>query len=68
MANVQSLIHMDLRHALREAVLEDRNAGSFKVNRRVFVDDAVLALERQAIFDHGYISATRQRSHVRDRL
>ncbi len=55
MANVQSLIHMDLRHALREAVLEDRNAGSFKVNRRVFVDDAVLALERQAIFDHCWL-------------
>src|SRR6202044_2985499 len=55
MSNVQSLIHADLRHALREAVLEDRTVGSFKVNRRVFVDDAVLALERQAIFDHCWL-------------
>jgi p-cumate 2,3-dioxygenase alpha subunit len=55
MSNVQSLIHADLRRALREAVLEDRTAGSFKVNRRVFVDDAVLALERQAIFDHCWL-------------
>jgi len=62
---VRSLIRAELRHALREAIVEDRAAGSFKVNRRVFVDDAVLGMEKQAIFDHcwlylGHTSEVRQ--------
>ncbi len=65
MTQLRSLIRADLRHALREAVNEDRAAGSFKVNRRVFVDAAVLELEKQAIFDHcwlylGHASEVRQ--------
>ena len=55
MPSARSLIHVDLRSALREAVLEDRSAGCFKVNRRVFVDAAVLELEKQAIFDHCWL-------------
>ena len=40
-----SLLNAELHHVLREAVLEDKSLGAFKVNRRVFTDEAVLETE-----------------------
>lgn len=36
---------------IREAVRDDRDAGRFLVHRGVFLDDEVMALERERIFD-----------------
>ena len=41
-----------IRRVLENAVIDDVAGGSFKVNRRVFVDQAILDIERRAIFDH----------------
>jgi p-cumate 2,3-dioxygenase subunit alpha len=50
-----SLLNAELHHVLREAVLEDKSLGAFKVNRRVFTDEAVLETERRLIFDHCWL-------------
>src|SRR5258708_17170317 len=45
----------DLRSLMAASIVEDRRAGAFKVNRRVLVEQAVLELERQLIFDHCWL-------------
>jgi p-cumate 2,3-dioxygenase alpha subunit len=35
---------------IAELIIDDRQQASFKVNRRAFVDDAILALEREQVF------------------
>src|ERR1700730_3181795 len=52
MLELPSLLDAEVGHVLREAVVENRSLGAFKVNRRVFTDEAVLAAERRIIFDH----------------
>ena len=44
-----------MRRVLENAVIDDTKGGSFKVNRRVFVDAAILAIERRAIFNHCWL-------------
>ena len=44
-----------IRRVLENAVIDDVAGGSFKVNRRVFVDQAILDIERRAIFDHCWL-------------
>ncbi|HUN52801.1 MAG TPA: aromatic ring-hydroxylating dioxygenase subunit alpha [Candidatus Sulfotelmatobacter sp.] len=55
MLNLPSLLNSDLHQVLRHAILEDRSLGAFKVNRRLFTDEAVLAAERRLIFDHCWL-------------
>ncbi|HMN80502.1 MAG TPA: aromatic ring-hydroxylating dioxygenase subunit alpha [Burkholderiaceae bacterium] len=43
--------------ALREAVLDDRERGIFKVDRRVFTTPQLLELERERIFDRCWLYA-----------
>lgn len=67
MLQVPSLFRSDLQRVLREAVLEDRASGAFKVNRRVFTDEGVLEAEQRIIFDHcwlylGHVSEVPKRS------
>jgi p-cumate 2,3-dioxygenase alpha subunit len=50
-----SLLDAELHHLLREAIVEDRSRGAFKVHRRVFTDEAVLEAERRLIFDHCWL-------------
>lgn len=45
----------EIRAILEKAVIEDRDAGSFRVNRRLFVDQAILEAERRAIFDRCWL-------------
>ncbi|MEQ8349097.1 MAG: aromatic ring-hydroxylating dioxygenase subunit alpha [Sneathiellaceae bacterium] len=54
-----------LHEVLQAAIQEDRSFGAFKVNRRVFTDEAVLEVERRVIFDHcwlylGHVSEVRK--------
>ncbi len=55
MLELPSLLDAEVAHVLREAVVENRSLGAFKVNRRVFTDEAVLAAERRIIFDHCWL-------------
>ena len=55
MLELPSLLDAEVGHVLREAVVENRSLGAFKVNRRVFTDEAVLAAERRIIFDHCWL-------------
>ena len=45
----------DMRGIIERCIVDDARAGSFKVNRRVFVDEAILALERRALFDRCWL-------------
>lgn len=42
------------------AIVDDRARGVFRVNRRVFVDDAVLEAERRAIFERCWLYAAHE--------
>ena len=55
MLELPSLLDAEVAHVLREAVVENRSLGAFKVNWRVFTDEAVLAAERRIIFDHCWL-------------
>lgn len=44
-----------IRALVENAVIDDRESGSFKVNRRVFVDQAILEAEHRAIFGHCWL-------------
>lgn len=44
-----------IRSILERAVVEDKVAGSFKVHRRAFVDQAILEAERRAIFSRCWL-------------
>lgn len=44
-----------LELAIAEAVQDDRMRGRFRVNRRVFTDPAILALERRRIFERCWL-------------
>ena len=51
MIAITSIEQREIRAILERVVVEDEAAGSFKVNRRAFVDQAILDAERRAIFD-----------------
>jgi p-cumate 2,3-dioxygenase alpha subunit len=55
MQQSMSLLNVELHQVLRQAILEDRSRGAFKVNRRVFTDQGVLEAERRIIFDHCWL-------------
>ena len=43
--------------ALEQLVIDNRTEGLFRVNRRVFTDPAILALEQQRVFERSWIYA-----------
>lgn len=43
--------------ALRDYILDDRDNGLFRVNRRVFTDPEILARERREVFDRTWLYA-----------
>jgi p-cumate 2,3-dioxygenase alpha subunit len=45
----------EVRALIADMVIDDRDAGVFRVNRRAFVDQAVFELERKLIFDHCWL-------------
>lgn len=54
--NVSELLRSDeLRKLVSEAVVDDQTNGIFRVNRQMFVDQAVFELERALIFDHSWL-------------
>jgi p-cumate 2,3-dioxygenase alpha subunit len=44
-----------LREFIAKAVVDDPEGSRFKVHRKVFIDEAVLQLERDIIFDHCWL-------------
>jgi p-cumate 2,3-dioxygenase alpha subunit len=52
---IRSELRQRVDLALRHAIVDDRERGIFKVRRDVFVDEAVLEIERRAIFDRCWL-------------
>jgi p-cumate 2,3-dioxygenase subunit alpha len=46
-----------LRAAIARSIIDDEDRSSFKVHRSAFTDEAILELEREAIFDHCWLYA-----------
>jgi p-cumate 2,3-dioxygenase subunit alpha len=46
-----------LRAAIARSIIDDEDRSSFRVHRSVFTDEAVLELERDAIFSHCWLYA-----------
>lgn len=44
-----------IRALVEQAVIEDKAAGSFKVNRKAFVEQAIFEAERRAIFERCWL-------------
>ena len=53
---LSSLLSNDqVRRLIADLVIDNRDHGTFKVNRRAFVDQAVFELERELIFNHCWL-------------
>jgi p-cumate 2,3-dioxygenase subunit alpha len=50
-----TILPREARALIDDMVVEDSAAGTFRVNRRAFVDQAVFELERKMIFDHCWL-------------
>ncbi len=46
-----------LRAAIARSIIDDEDRSSFRVHRSVFTDEAILELERDAIFSHCWLYA-----------
>src|SRR6185437_15170484 len=48
------------RAAIRQFIVDDREKGLFRVNRRVFTDPDILEIERREIFDRCWLYAAHE--------
>ena len=54
-----------LTHVLADAVIDDREAGLYRANRRIFTDEEIFELEMKHIFEGNWItSRTRVRCPI----